>query len=774
MGEAGLYETLTTDQFLRDLSATPQNRALIFVPEYGGNSQMGYHDSTEDLIQNNQLDTSVARSLSAGSLRDLTSMKELNIQDTESLIQTAPKNRIEPEFTARIPSRSTVTPPHELFHATETDLRNENNPIISHDIKYSRPSTVTPIATNDLQEKSPLPQIAPVGSTTILPPSQIAPIGSAATLPSLSHSPPPPPVDNNVSGLVAYFFSDFGHEGEGEEDIMSIDQNNFVVTTSAEIIADDDISGGLMGRKSQPSLLILHSAHVPRQPQQQQQHQQQHTSIMPSTTENNNKYVKSEEKEEIGSIETDATKNRISTATSVLPSSSPTPKQVLPTSIIDDTQTQFNRNNNTSNDDHRRQPSATSLNMNKVYSTTEEQEKRSNNSQIRFRSPSLTPKIHSRNQLIASERNNEQIEKNNEETRSISSANHMLLRNIDNERIQTPERIDLADQRIKSSSRAPSRSLSMASNHTKKDEEITHVDSLTKTSSKNTDRTNSTSQRFVSRQSSATPSEQTLSSEQRSASLRRPLTNTEIGQSLNIPLRGESNISLDDIHKTPTNENEPNTFSVESEHFLRNKSQTSPFDFNQRSLSSYSMSHPDDSRRSSTTNSELPIALDSPDNVNNQPSTSGTTTPQRKISISSIDPPPDPSTLFTTIDEPNPHDSSLINSTQYFQMPSSQQPNNDISIPEHDEPSSSVNIVPIEEFPTRTQSVELPSELLPTEEHLRESSPIVHHSPAGEIELEPNSELPPPPASPEIDIPLPPASPSNHEQEEPLHQTPSL
>jgi hypothetical protein len=847
--EAGLYETLNTDQFLRTQSTAPHSRATIFVPEYSGDSQIGFHELTEDLIPNDKIDTNIARSSTATSSHELTSMKEINIQDTESLIQTAPEARIEPEVKPRIASRSTITP-DELYHETETDLTNQNNPIISKAVKHSRPATTTPIATDDSQEKSSSSQLEIYDSNAIVP----------------------VPTDNNVSGLVAYFFSDYGNEGEGEEDLIPIDQNNFSVPTGADIIADDDINSSIMGQ-SQASLLILHSAHVPRQ-QQQQQQQQQFTSTMPLTIENNNEHIKVEEKKEIKSEETDATKKRIPTATSILPSSShsPSPKQVLPISIIDDMQTQFTRNNNTNNDEHQRQPSTTPLNIHAVDSHLDEQERRSNTSQHRLPSSSLSSRMQSRIQSSTSGRNNEQIKNNDEEARFTSLSN-TPLKSIDNENIQTPERIDSPDQRAKSSSRTLSRGLSAASHHTKKDDELIRHGSSRKSSGKNVDdeniqtperidspdqrpksssrtlsrglsaashhtkkddelirhgssrrssgkniddeniqtperidsadqrpksssrtlsrglsavshhtkndneptrldssngilarnidRENSTSRRSIPRQPSITPSEQSHSSRRRSDSLHHSSNNPEIDQPFNTHLRGQSVTSHDDINKTPTNENEPHPFTVESEHFLHNQSQ-SPSDFNQRVPSGYSVSRHSDSRRSSSASSTLPVALDSPDTDNSQPPTSRTATPMRRDSISSIDLPPDPNILLTTTDEPNPDDPSVINSTIHFQMLSSQQPNTNMSSPERDEPSPLENIVPLQEYPTIKS---------PMEEHLRDPSPTVRYSPSDKIELEPENDLLP--TSFESDVRVPSVSPSNHEQEEPIHETPS-
>ena len=495
MREGSAHEPLKTEEFLRDLSASPHNRAVIFVPEYGSQSQMGHHETTEDFIQNAPLDTNMARSSTMNSLHGLTPTKELIIQDTQSLIQTAPQNQKEPEHPPRIASRSTTTP-NELYHKTETNLITGHVPIISDGIKQSRLATATSIMTEDPRKKS-----SPFQTTT----------DDAIAIVSLSPHPPPPPpgADNNVSGLVAYFFSDFGNEGEGEEDI-SIDQTNFAVPTGAELITDDDLSGSLMGQ-SQASLLILHSAHMPRQ--------QQITSTMPLTIENNNERIKVE-KESIESKESDATKKRISTATSTLPSSPPPPKQVLPTSIIDDMQTQFARNNNSIGHDHHRQASTTPLNMNTVDSNIDDEEKRSHHSQSRRRSTSSSKasRIHSQIQSRESERNEEQMEENIEEIPRVLSRTHTPLKTIDNEHLRTPERIDSTDQRNKSSSKSLSRPLSMASNHTRNDEEKTPIDSPTKTSLKNIDREYSADRRSVSRQPSAALDEQFPSSRRQSTS----------------------------------------------------------------------------------------------------------------------------------------------------------------------------------------------------------------------------------------------------------------
>ncbi|CAF0862886.1 unnamed protein product [Rotaria sordida] len=775
------YETLDTNQFLRELSNPPESRAMIFIPEFSGNSQIGHHEPIEDLTQHDQIDnTNIARPLTVDSFHDLRPTKELTIQDTQLPIQTTPEVQIEPE----VKSQNIITP-HEIHYETEIDLENQINPIISKPIQQRRPSTkvstITPIATDDLQEKSSSLQIPTIDPTLVAassssprprpppptpppPPPLPAPSSSSSSPPPpppLPAPPSPPPADNNASGPVAYFFSDFGNEGEGEEDLVSIDESNFAVPTGADIIADDSANNSLMGQ-SQASLLHLRSAHVPQQ-QHQQQQQQQLTSAMSSTTKNNNEHRKIEENKEIESKETDATKKRITTTTSVLPSSSSSPEKILPSSTIDDMQTQFTRKNSTGSDDHHRQSSSKMANTDATNSNIDEQEKRLNNSQIRLRSSSSSSKsyhMHSRIQSATSEKHDEQIKNNNEEThRLLSSSRHTTpLKSIDNEHIQTPDRIDSANQRIKSSSKTLSRNMSRTSTHTKNDEEIIRIDSARKSSLNNLDRENSTtSSRTVSRQPSMAPSERSHTSQRRPASLRPSSNNDELGQLIN---------SHDYVNKTPTNENEPNAFSAESEHFLYNEPQIS-YDLNQRLPSNYSLSNPSESRRSSAASSTLPVTLGSPDNDDNQPKTSRTTTPKKKNSVASIDMPPDPNIILTTTDDPDPNDPSIINSTIHLQILSSQQPNNDIFITERNEPSPLENIVPIQEFPTRVQSVELP-----TEENLYKSSSNIHHSPSAEIELLPDNELPP--ISPENSIRLQSISPSNHEQDELLDQIPSL
>ncbi|CAF3330528.1 unnamed protein product [Rotaria socialis] len=780
------YEPLNTDEFLRELSPPPQSRAMINVPEFSGNNQLESRESAEDFIHKNQIDSNNARVLTANSLHDLTPTKDLMIPDTELLIQTAPEDHAESELKSEHVFTPRESPKDNEIHfenenenendnkkEKEKENENENNPTLSKPNQNSRPSTkasrTTPIAANDnLIEKPTLLQVPTIDSTVDItsPPPR--------SYPPPSSPPPAVAADNNVGGVAAYFFSDYGNDDEGEEDLMPIDQSNFIVPTGADVISEDTISNSILGH-SQASLSILHSAHVPQQKQQeqqQQQHARQLTSAMSLTSKNNNEHRKVEKNEEIEREETDATKKGITNAVSGLPPSSPSSKNILPTSAIDNMQTQFNRNNSRSNDDHHhhRQSSTTISNSDAIYSNIEEQEKRLNISRIRRRSSvSVKSQMQSRIQSATSQKNEKPLKNKLEEAPSLSTRSNTPFKNIDNENIEASERIDSANQRLKSSSKTLSRSASMNSNPRKHDEAITPIDSATKSALSHTDRESSVGSRASSRPSSIAPSEQSRLSERRSGSLYRSVTNDELGQLL----------SSNDLnpYRNPTNNNEPNIFSAQSEHFLHHEQHTT-YDMNQRMPSNYSESHPGESRQS-LTGSALPVALNSPEHDDNPPKTSRTATPKNQSSVCSMEMPSHPNVILTTTDDPDPNDSSIINSTIHFQMLSSQPPNIDRSFDERNEPSPLANIVPVQTFPSRIPSVELPSELLTPEEQLNKPSSNLQRSPTPKVELQPNSTLSP--GAPEND-PLLRASTLHRtlsspkiEREETLsHQTPIL
>ncbi|CAF1255547.1 unnamed protein product [Rotaria magnacalcarata] len=300
ISQFNFHETFTGDQFLREQSNLPHNRALISVPEYVDNENMKMNESTEELDKKNLIDTNTVRPSTVTSLRELTSIGKLNIQDFQSLIQTAP------EFKIEVPPESQTINIEEPLHAIDTNLPNT---ILSKPMKHSRLS----IRTQDTLSLS--------SQTTKNP-------------------------DNNNNNMN-YFFSDFGNEFEGEEDLISIDPYNFAPPTESELISEDNRSNVLM-RQSQTSLLNPHAS-------QQQQH-----------IENNNLYFEETEKKKI-----DATTKQSVTAISASPS-----MKMLPVSIDDDTQTKFernnnnnNKNNNSSSDEHQHDALATSLDMNKNESS---------------------------------------------------------------------------------------------------------------------------------------------------------------------------------------------------------------------------------------------------------------------------------------------------------------------------------------------------------------------------------------------------------------------
>ncbi|CAF4052394.1 unnamed protein product [Rotaria sp. Silwood2] len=296
VSQFNFHEIFSLDQFRRQQSDLSQHRALILVPEYVENHNMTINESTEDLHQKNPIDTNFARSSTVASLHDLASSSKLNIQDFQLLMQTAPEPKIQ------IATENVVNS-HEPSDKEEANL---NNTILSKPIKHSRLSIRT-------QETLSL------SSQTMKNP------------------------ENSTNFDTNYFFSDFGNDYEGEEDLISIDPYNFVPPTESEIMPDDNRSNILI-RQSQTSLPNPHAS-------EQQQ-----------TIENNNQYIKETEKKKI-----DATTKHIVTAISASPST-----KMLPVSIDDNIQTQSARNKNNSNE-HQQQTLTTSLNMNTNEQSLENQ-----------------------------------------------------------------------------------------------------------------------------------------------------------------------------------------------------------------------------------------------------------------------------------------------------------------------------------------------------------------------------------------------------------------
>jgi hypothetical protein len=275
---------------------------LNFVPEYGNNNEMELNETVEDLYQNNPIDTDIALLSTASSPHHSGSAKKLHIQDFELLIQTAPEPKIE------IPSPSPVKP-DEISDKNEAD---SINTMLSKPVKHSRQSTRT--------QESPSPAQQTIINTK-----------------------------NDTPIEMAHFFSDYGNEGVGEEDLISLDPNHFALPTEGEIVSDDNISNNLI-RQSQTSLLNPHSSQEQEEKQQEQQ----------VTIEKNNEQVKETEKKKIH-----ATTKHIISSTSKLPS-----KNTAPISIYDSRQIQFTRNKRNVKQDHR-EPSTSKFNMNRIQQSPE-------------------------------------------------------------------------------------------------------------------------------------------------------------------------------------------------------------------------------------------------------------------------------------------------------------------------------------------------------------------------------------------------------------------
>ena len=93
--QSSSHETFSLNEFIRVQSPLPKNRALTFVPQYVDNNHIEMNQSTEDIHQNNPIDINTARSSTASSLHEFGASNKLNIQDFQSLIQTASQLTLE-------------------------------------------------------------------------------------------------------------------------------------------------------------------------------------------------------------------------------------------------------------------------------------------------------------------------------------------------------------------------------------------------------------------------------------------------------------------------------------------------------------------------------------------------------------------------------------------------------------------------------------------------------------------------------------------------------
>ncbi|UJR10185.1 hypothetical protein I4U23_014400 [Adineta vaga] len=203
------YETLSTEQFLKTQPSLPLERALIFALMYGDTENVGDNETADDFRRKKSKITK-AEELLVAPLSDIESSDKVNIQNFELLIRTAP----EPE---------PQTLPENIGDPPDPEDINDDEMIrsmLSKPLKHNRLSTRTMETLSGTRS------------------------GNKGS-------------DNNGPNGNGYFFSDFGNEGdgEGEEDLISLDLSNFAVPTSSEMIPDENA----LLRRSQISLPNPHA-----------------------------------------------------------------------------------------------------------------------------------------------------------------------------------------------------------------------------------------------------------------------------------------------------------------------------------------------------------------------------------------------------------------------------------------------------------------------------------------------------------------------------------
>jgi hypothetical protein len=142
MSKFSFHETLSLGQFRREQSDLSQNRALIFVPEYGDHNEIKYNEAAKDFHQNDPIDTNTAQLSTVNSTHNLGSANQLNNQNIELSKQTAPEFKTEISFPE-------VLHPEKFTNIIKTDL---DNTMITKPVKHS--SSSTNMATNAKDELS--------------------------------------------------------------------------------------------------------------------------------------------------------------------------------------------------------------------------------------------------------------------------------------------------------------------------------------------------------------------------------------------------------------------------------------------------------------------------------------------------------------------------------------------------------------------------------------------------------------------------------------------
>lgn len=199
ISEYNFQEPFSLDKYYHEQSPLPHDRALIFVPEYVDDNKIESNQIAEDISSTNHpIDINTAQLTTVKSSNYTGSSNKLNIEDFQSLVQTAPKSL-----------------------TTEKRETNSINTILSTPVQHTR-----------LSRK--------IEETHTSPSSQQTNIETK----------------KNTNIDTKYFFSEF--ENEGEEDLISIDPTHLIIPTDLDVFPDDNISNIII-RQSQTSLLNPHT-----------------------------------------------------------------------------------------------------------------------------------------------------------------------------------------------------------------------------------------------------------------------------------------------------------------------------------------------------------------------------------------------------------------------------------------------------------------------------------------------------------------------------------
>ncbi len=125
------YKPLTLDEFRRQQSAFPENRALVSVPEIGGTDQTEVIKKADDFHQNIPNGTDIAEPVPVRTTQEFDSTSKLNFRNFKSLIQNASESTVEIP-----PPRKPID--NQIFDASRVDLINS---MISKPVKHTSSST---------------------------------------------------------------------------------------------------------------------------------------------------------------------------------------------------------------------------------------------------------------------------------------------------------------------------------------------------------------------------------------------------------------------------------------------------------------------------------------------------------------------------------------------------------------------------------------------------------------------------------------------------------